>query len=493
MERTTSRTGPASSGAPATAGVARYLARARAAFGRTEILLVLGGLVVRGVYLDLTPLWSDEAFTGVLMRRSIGAMIDVVHNDNHPPLQYLLVRLAAIFGNTPVNLRLPSVVAGAAAVPLAIAIGRRLGGRRVALTSGGVVALMPLLVLWSRDARMYALGTTMVLAMSLALWRATDEPSIGRVGIYGLTVLVGLYTNYLVALAVPAQLLAALLVLRPGRQVILRLAAAAGAAGVALVPWLVYAAPQFRHAGQPYWVQPISVGGTSAQLQYLASHPGPTTLGAVAIALAVPLVAALTVAAYRSCGELERRGTLYVLACGGFSLLFLVIVSLKRPLLDERFINVYLIQLLPVAGLALAAPGRRWLVGGAMIVLLALTVVEVSALPTPHVPEVTAYLDSHVDASRDTVALVGAHQYFPVLYYAHEPTRQVVRVVDIDVHWYDGLAGFRRGDLVPAVPRVAGATYVVVSPDQGDPPLPDGLHLARRACSPGVCLETWTH
>ncbi|MDQ6748511.1 MAG: glycosyltransferase family 39 protein [Candidatus Dormibacteraeota bacterium] len=457
------------------------------------VAVTLLGLAARGVALGRSPLWSDEAFMGELMRRSFREMITVVHNDNHPPLQYLLVRGATALGNTPVTLRLPSVLAGAAAVPVAMALGRRLGGDRAGIASGGLVALMPLLVLWSRDARMYALATTMVLVMALALWRAVENPTRGRVAVYGLTVLVGLYSHYLVALAVPMQLLAAALFLRPRRRVLVRLGVAAAAAAAALAPWLLYALPQFRHAGEPYWSRAFSIPGVATEVLYQAGHPGPTGLLVAGTLLGPPLLVLVSVAMYRSSADRERRGLLYVLGCGGLSLLVLFVVSLKRPLLDERFLNLYTTQFLPVAGLALAWGSRRWLIAVALVALLGVTATEVATLPTPEVPAVTSYLNAHVDPSRDVVALAGPRQYFPILYYGNTATRASVRVVNIDVHWYDGLAGFRAGDLVPAVPDAAHDIYLVTNADQADPPMPGGVHRTARTCSPGICLETWTH
>jgi 4-amino-4-deoxy-L-arabinose transferase-like glycosyltransferase len=487
MARTTSPTVPVSS---ATAAATRnWMATV---YGRWVVALTLLGLAARGLFLGLIPLWSDEAFMGVLMRRSIVDMITVVHNDNHPPLQYILVRLATLFGNTPTTLRLPSVVAGAAAVPVAMALGRRIGGDHVGIAGGAIVALMPLLVLWSRDARMYALATTLLLAMTLALWRAIDDPGAGRVAIYGLAVLAGLYTHYLVALAVPAQLLAAILFLRPARSTAVRLVLAAATAGLALLPWLIYALPQFRHVGEPYWAAPFSIPGVLNQAAFLVSHPGPTSLLTAVTVVGIPALAWMTWRGYRATGP-GRRGLLYVAGCGGLELLLLFLVSVKKPLLDERFLNLFTTELLPVVGFALAWAGRRRLLAAAMLVLLVTTVVEVATLPTPQVPMVAAYLDAHVDPARDVVALNGPRQYFATLYYGADRTARVVRVVNRDIHWYDGLAGFRPGDIVQDVPDVTGNIFVVDNGDQGQLRMPAGVHMVERRCAPGVCVATWSH
>lgn len=429
----------------------------------------------------------------VLMRRSLPGILDVVHNDNHPPLQYLLVRAATLLGDSPVWLRLPSMIAGAAVVPIAAALGRRLGGDRAGYVAGAVVALTPLLVLWSRDARMYALATTMVLAMALALWRAVEKPTAGRVAVYGLTVLVGLYTHYFVALAVPPQLLATALFLRPSRSTVLRVGVAATLAGAALVPWLVYASPQFRHAGEPYWARPVSLTGVMTQARYLINHPGPTTLLVAIAVLGVPALLALAVQTYRAAPPGSRRGMLYLGGCGGFALLLLVLVSVKKPVIDERFLNLDTTELLPVAGAALAWTRRRWLVWGVILLLLGTTVLEEATLQTPEVPAIAAALQGRVDPARDVVALDGPAEYYPLLYYGDAATQRVVRVVDRAVPWYVGLAGFRPGDIVPTVPDAPRTVYLVRNLDRRELGMPSGVRMARRQCARGVCLETWTH
>ncbi|HEV1998254.1 MAG TPA: hypothetical protein VGR61_09020, partial [Candidatus Dormibacteraeota bacterium] len=104
MARVTSPTAPASDPRPALTGSLDW---AHTGYGRGVLLVTGLGLLIRGIFIGLTPLWTDEAFMGVLMRRSVGEMIDVVHNDNHPPLQYLLDRAATLVRDSPAALRLP--------------------------------------------------------------------------------------------------------------------------------------------------------------------------------------------------------------------------------------------------------------------------------------------------------------------------------------------------------------------------------------------------
>src|SRR6202007_758210 len=79
------------------------------------------GLAARLVLLGRQPISRDEAFTAVVARRSWVGMLDVVRHDSAPPLSYVLAHVATAFSTSPSLLRLPSALAGAAAIPVAAA------------------------------------------------------------------------------------------------------------------------------------------------------------------------------------------------------------------------------------------------------------------------------------------------------------------------------------------------------------------------------------
>src|SRR4029077_17125603 len=113
-----------------------------------------------------------------------------------------------------------SAIAGTLIVPVGAALGRRCAGDRGGLWAAAVFALVPALVMSGRDARMYAMATTLVALSTLALWRATERGTPLRWAVYGLVMLLGLYTQYFVILAIPAQLIALRFALRaPWRAV----------------------------------------------------------------------------------------------------------------------------------------------------------------------------------------------------------------------------------------------------------------------------------
>ena len=135
--------------------------------------------------LDLQSFWYDEAFTPVhVLHPSLWATLrSVVHTENTPPLWYLLAWAdSRVLGTGEVALRLPSALAGIATVPVAWAIGRELAGRRAAIVCAALVAVNPLFVWYSQEARAYALFVLMAALAMLCFLRALREPDAAADG-----------------------------------------------------------------------------------------------------------------------------------------------------------------------------------------------------------------------------------------------------------------------------------------------------------------------
>src|ERR1700728_4318805 len=144
-------------------------------------------------------LWYDEAFTPVHVLRAslIATLHNVVHTENTPPLWYVLEwAFTRVLGTGAVALRLLSALAGIATVPVAWMVGRELAGRRAAIATAAFVAVNPLLVWYSQEARAYGL---FVLTASLALLcflRALRAPSTRRLAEFALAASLALLSHY---------------------------------------------------------------------------------------------------------------------------------------------------------------------------------------------------------------------------------------------------------------------------------------------------------
>jgi mannosyltransferase len=143
--------------------------------------------------------WYDEAFTPVHVLRPglVATLHNVVHTENTPPLWYVLEwALSRVLGTGVLALRLLSALAGIATVPLAWLIGRELAGRRAAVATATFVAVNPLLVWYSQEARAYGL---FVLTASLALLcflRALRDPSTRHLAEFATCASLALLSHY---------------------------------------------------------------------------------------------------------------------------------------------------------------------------------------------------------------------------------------------------------------------------------------------------------
>src|SRR5580700_1890402 len=163
--------------------------------------------------LDLQSFWYDEAFTPVhVLHPSLWATLRaVVHTENTPPLWYLLAWAdSRVLGTGEVALRLPSALAGIATVPVAWAIGRELEGPRArgaAVVCAALVAVNPLFVWYSQEARAYALFVLMAALAMLCFLRARREPTPGWLAAFAVSASLALLSHYFAAFLVAPMVL----------------------------------------------------------------------------------------------------------------------------------------------------------------------------------------------------------------------------------------------------------------------------------------------
>jgi mannosyltransferase len=143
--------------------------------GRSVALGLLAVTVVacalRLPFLGHQSLWFDEIYTRTIVgRHGLTAIWDQIKlTESTPPLYYLAAKLSTAIAGTrsAAAMRAPSALALTLAAPVSYFAFRRLIGQRAALASAGIVAVSPLLVSYSTDARSYGL---LVLTALLSIW-----------------------------------------------------------------------------------------------------------------------------------------------------------------------------------------------------------------------------------------------------------------------------------------------------------------------------------
>ena len=470
--------------------------------GRVAIITALG-LGARLALIGYQPLWRDEAFTAVAVGRSLGSMLAAVRADSAPPLAYLVDHAVASVWSSPAGLRLLPAVVGAAAIPIGAALGRRIRGDRAGVMAAAVCAAAPALVLSALDARMYAVATTLVMAATLALWRAVERPVWQRFVLYALLMALALYTDYFAALAIPAQLFAVAFMLRAGWRASLAAAAAMTVAAAALVPWLVVASAQLTHAGQSFWVPSLGFASVSGEfVQFFSGPPVDAwvplkpllqTLQGFAVTAGVLMCFAL-LRQRHDLGSETRRAALFCVACGLGAVLLLLPISIWRPLVDGRYASVVWGPLFPVLGAGLAMARPRWALAGGIAATGAASLSLALAGTHPDTRGALAMLESRIG----THDLVDAYpsQYLLFLYYAPSQVLSRTIVMQQDVPWFWGTADYPPGVISSTIPRdvssAGGAVYYVRQPDEPAASLlPPGYVARATQCWTGVCVVTY--
>ncbi len=307
-------------------------------------------------------LWYDEAFTPVhVLHTGLGATLHaVVHTENTPPLWYVLEwAISRVLGNGAVALRLLSALAGVATVPVAWAIGRELSGRRAALACAALVAVNPLFVWYSQEARAYELFVLLAALTMLFFLRVEREPAPGErralnMAAFALSGSLAVLTHYFaVFLLVPMVLW---LVWDPERRRgALGAIVALGIVCLALVPLI---SAQGGHGTQ--W---IGRWALSSRLQaipqyYLTGYSGAPLGHGVELLVALPILAGLGVGLWCGLSPREERGALISLAlAAGAILLPFLLVALGADYLAPR--NLVAAMVPVTAVIAVVVTARR--------------------------------------------------------------------------------------------------------------------------------------
>jgi len=226
--------------------------------------LVFLALVVRFHGITVPAIWYDEAFSVLLAKYDLGQICSITARDLHPPFYYVVLHYWMIFfGDSALAVRSLSVMADVGAVLLGIKLMSLVATRRATWMAALLLALLPISVRYSQEARMYTLLGFWLMGATVALVCWVKQPEKKRFPIiYVLLMSAAFYTHYFAALCMlthwfywwwgrPGKYQTVL----PVRPWIL----ANGAIMMLFVPWL----PHFiDHLSEgPVWTPPVTAQG----------------------------------------------------------------------------------------------------------------------------------------------------------------------------------------------------------------------------------------
>ncbi|HNT74753.1 MAG TPA: glycosyltransferase family 39 protein [Anaerolineae bacterium] len=202
-------------------------------------ILLLGGLGGRALWWDeIINVYIDQQdVRGILT--SLGAVPgEPVYIDVHPPLFHLIQHFwIALAGTSDFAVRFPNAVFALIALYWLYRIGRKIGGPLYGVVIILVIGLSPFWLMYARMGRYYALTAMLGLASVFFYLELLEHPTRARWGLYCVTNILLLYTDYLAATLLICQCLY-LLWARPEKRWIYTWCLSMILVGISYLPWL---------------------------------------------------------------------------------------------------------------------------------------------------------------------------------------------------------------------------------------------------------------
>ncbi|MBV9660857.1 MAG: glycosyltransferase family 39 protein [Acidimicrobiales bacterium] len=341
----------------------RALAKIRAVL-TTRTARIVGAFTATGLlvrFIVLRGIWLDEATSIHEAGMPFSAMLSNLRTtDVHPPLYFSILWLSVrVFGHGPLAVRIPSILAGAAIVPVAYLAAQDAWDRRSGLIAAALASVAPILVWYSQEARMYSLF--MLLAL-LAVWGQVRVLRFGRPGDWAIWALssAGLvWTEYFSMFQVIAQqaVFVGVLVSRKDgrRRLAVGLLAATAVIVACTAPLLPFAWHQFvvnQNAGKGFGA-PSQVGLTGAQaisVYTVLANMAWALIGYHSAAMMAAIVALWPAGILLALFLLGRNMTDRTIAVAATAvipaMLLLGVGTFKRNLFDIRYMSGVIVALL---------------------------------------------------------------------------------------------------------------------------------------------------
>lgn len=171
-------------------------------------IVILLAFVLRFITLNQS-LWLDEADNVVA-----ASMFDLVSfvtkysiGDYHPPGYFILLWVwTHLFGFSEIIVRFPSVILGVGTIYFTYLLGKQLFDKNTALLTALFLAVAPLHVYYSQEARMYSFSAFSVAALSYFLIQLVHGKKWSLLG-YSISAVLVLYSDYVTYLIFPVHFL----------------------------------------------------------------------------------------------------------------------------------------------------------------------------------------------------------------------------------------------------------------------------------------------
>lgn len=341
----------------------------RATPARSSVLWVLGSLTALGVAIRFSTLGlqsyhHDEVITAgrVLPGSFVHLLNQIRYSESNPPLYYVISwGWAKVFGLGEVGLRSFSALLGAATVPVAYFIGRELTGRRAGYITAALIAVNPMLIWYSQEARAYALLVFLAALSLLFFLRALKSHDKRDLALWSLASIGALTTHYFAVFPVAIEALWLLVSMRSQWRRVAVAVGVVGVVGLALIPLLVVQINP-EHLG---WIEHSPLLGrigetfasfTIGETGHVIGGPPRNEFAVLPVIL---ILAALALVILRG-SQREKRSAGVALVVGlGVIALAVFAAFVGKDYVVERNLLPALIPLAAAAGVGFAVVGAR--------------------------------------------------------------------------------------------------------------------------------------
>jgi len=350
---------------------ARRPRRSPAAWARdhSRAFWIVSGLtalaaLLRFATLGVQSYHHDEIVTASrILRAGFGhAMHEVWVSESTPPVYYALAWVwTQLVGTGEFGLRSISAVAGVATVPVAYLIGVELRGRRAGLWAAALVAVNPMMLWYSQEARAYAL-VALFGALSILYWLRAERSGERRDLVWwGVWSGLALATHYFVAFPILAEAL--MLLRRRGPRTSLAGIAILAGSAIAVAPVAIHQ----MSLGHADWIGNFGLGHrlwetastfVTGETGDIIGRPERPWLAFVPLALSLAALALLL----RRPAWRERRAAarpLLLFAAGIGIPVALALIEASKDFVLARNLIPALVPLLAAIGIAVASPASR--------------------------------------------------------------------------------------------------------------------------------------
>jgi mannosyltransferase len=401
--------------------------------------LILLGAALRLPFLETQSIAFDESFSLAVSSADWGLLFQAILSDGvHPPLFYGLHKLnLAVMGHSEFGQRFMMAAFSLLGLPAIYQAGKRLFNPTVGSMAMLLLALNPLHIWFSQEARMYSLLSMLVTLSMVFFWEAINHHQ-RRTWITLGVINALIYLIHYFGLLVPViQCGYLMLTFKYNHKRLRAWTVSQIGAGVVLVPWLVatFLRP-VQSFGIGFLVRPALL---DLPLTFWNLTTGINDYGVSALLTLIFFGAAFIAALFIRAPGTRPPGSrphLLLVCWGVVPILLIWIISQRRSFYADRYFSFCIPALLLLAAYGLfqlASPAQRRIVGVGLVAATLTGLIAMFMLPTYQKDQWRLAADyiAHHEQPADVVLLRSLHIKYAFDYYYEGRAESVPATVNL--------------------------------------------------------------